>query len=319
MGVFLGLGDAQLLQARFATPFRRRSRRAAPAETAPPSAWSSSSEYSRHAGAAANCTIVRALEAVESRIEQRGQDLARAVGAEIGGQQRRRHPSCRHSRRSPSAPRIRRSCRGIGGSIALFALGAPSRLRHRPARHRPSPRGPSACRGPWRNSGRRSCAMRTCFRPSIALRSRARKPRALLGGVSRPSRKAWTRTGMPAASSSLRQRRHVILMRMHAARRQQAHQMRGAAALLELGDEVGERLVLGQRAVRDRHIDARQILHHDAAGADIHVADFGIAHLAAGQADDVSLASSSACGQSRMTVQFGVLASAMALSARSRR
>ena len=31
--------------------------------------------------------------------------------------------------------------------------------------------------------------------------------------------------------------------------------------------------------------DARQLLHHDAAGADVQVADLGIAHLAVGQPD----------------------------------
>ena len=41
----------------------------------------------------------------------------------------------------------------------------------------------------------------------------------------------------------------------------------------------------GQRAVVDRIVDARQVLRHHPAGADIHVADFGIAHLPVGQAD----------------------------------
>ena len=44
----------------------------------------------------------------------------------------------------------------------------------------------------------------------------------------------------------------------------------------------------GARAISPLAIayaDARQILHHHAAGADIEMADFGIAHLAVGQAD----------------------------------
>ncbi len=40
-----------------------------------------------------------------------------------------------------------------------------------------------------------------------------------------------------------------------------------------------------QTAVRNRKIDARQILHDNPAGAQIHVTDFGVAHLAVGQAD----------------------------------
>ena len=41
-------------------------------------------------------------------------------------------------------------------------------------------------------------------------------------------------------------------------------------------------------AVGDCAADARQILHDHAAGADIEMADFGIAHLAVGQADVVA-------------------------------
>ena len=44
--------------------------------------------------------------------------------------------------------------------------------------------------------------------------------------------------------------------------------------------------MLGQRAVLDGVVDARQVGHGDAAGAEIHVADLGIAHLALGQADE---------------------------------
>ena len=51
------------------------------------------------------------------------------------------------------------------------------------------------------------------------------------------------------------------------------------------GDEGGELAVGRERAVGDRLVDARQVLHHHAAGAEIHVADFGIAHLPLGQPD----------------------------------
>ena len=48
------------------------------------------------------------------------------------------------------------------------------------------------------------------------------------------------------------------------------------------GDErrVGEEI-----AVADALVDARQVLVDDAAGAHVHVADFGVAHLPGGQAD----------------------------------
>jgi hypothetical protein len=41
----------------------------------------------------------------------------------------------------------------------------------------------------------------------------------------------------------------------------------------------------GDRPVRDGAADAGQVLHHDPAGANIQVADLGIAHLALGQPD----------------------------------
>ena len=83
----------------------------------------------------------------------------------------------------------------------------------------------------------------------------------------------------------LRQRDRVVLMRMHAAGRHQAHQMAGAAGRLQLADQLDERRRLGDAAVLDGVADARQFLHHHAAGADVEVADLGVAHLAVGQAD----------------------------------
>src|SRR6185312_13367103 len=49
---------------------------------------------------------------------------------------------------------------------------------------------------------------------------------------------------------------------------------------------LGEDRVLGQRAVLDRLVDAGHVGHGNPAGAEIHVADLGIAHLAFGQADE---------------------------------
>jgi len=48
--------------------------------------------------------------------------------------------------------------------------------------------------------------------------------------------------------------------------------VRGTTALLERGDERGETRLARQRPVFDRLIDARQVLHDHAAGADVHVA-----------------------------------------------
>ena len=87
------------------------------------------------------------------------------------------------------------------------------------------------------------------------------------------------------AMQDLRQRDRVVLMRMHAARRHQAHQVAGAARRLQLADQLEERRRLGEAAVLDGVADARQFLHHHAAGADVQVADLGVAHLAVRQAD----------------------------------
>ena len=78
----------------------------------------------------------------------------------------------------------------------------------------------------------------------------------------------------------------MVLVRMHAAGRSKPHQMAGAAALLQRRDQLGQDRVPGERAVLDGVVDARQLRHGDAAGAQVHVADLGIAHLALGQADE---------------------------------
>ena len=83
----------------------------------------------------------------------------------------------------------------------------------------------------------------------------------------------------------LRQGDGVVLVRVHAAGRHQAHQVAGALGLAEFADEVSERRGLGDAAVGNGVADAHQFLMHHAAGADIHVADLGVAHLPLGQAD----------------------------------
>ena len=77
----------------------------------------------------------------------------------------------------------------------------------------------------------------------------------------------------------------LLLVRMHPARRHQPHHMRGAAGRLQLADEILHRRQARDVILRERLVDARQILHDDAAGAEIGVADFGIAHLPVGQPD----------------------------------
>jgi len=59
--------------------------------------------------------------------------------------------------------------------------------------------------------------------------------------------------------------------------------MRGTAAALECRDEPTQGGCLGETAIRYGHVDHTQIHRHDAARADVHVADLGVAHLTLGQ------------------------------------
>ncbi|MNV82321.1 hypothetical protein D3C71_1760470 [compost metagenome] len=74
-------------------------------------------------------------------------------------------------------------------------------------------------------------------------------------------------------------------MTVHAARRQQAEQVHRAAAAPGAIDQVEQRRIGGELAGGDRPVDAREVLVHHAAGAEVHVAHFGVAHLPLGQAD----------------------------------
>jgi len=72
----------------------------------------------------------------------------------------------------------------------------------------------------------------------------------------------------------LGERRGMILMRMHAARRHQADEMASAAALLELLDQVDKRRCAPDLAAGDGAADARQVLQDDASRPDVEMADF---------------------------------------------
>ena len=91
------------------------------------------------------------------------------------------------------------------------------------------------------------------------------------------------------------------LVGMDATRRQQAQDMGGAAALLQCRHETLEDRQVGDRTVGDGVINAGQVLKHHAPGAQVHVADLGIAHLPGRQADmafrSVEMAFRAGCGQ----------------------
>ena len=77
----------------------------------------------------------------------------------------------------------------------------------------------------------------------------------------------------------------MVLVRVNAAGRHQAHQVTDAAALAQAVDQVAQRRRFADLAVGDRVGDALQGLLDDTAGPDVEVTDLGIAHLAGRQAD----------------------------------
>ena len=107
--------------------------------------------------------------------------------------------------------------------------------------------------------------------------------------MSRPSRSAWTRTSAtPVRAAELgrgrrgggrwRGRRPARRGRRRAAggpARAAARRPRASAGRVE------------ERAVRDRRVDPGQVLEHRPAGAEVQVADLGVAHLPGRQADGV--------------------------------
>ena len=84
------------------------------------------------------------------------------------------------------------------------------------------------------------------------------------------------------------QSNNMVLARMHAARRHQSHQMAGFAAGFQLFNQIGQNRIFFNAAVFDCHVNTGQVLHNDASGTQIHVADFGVAHLTVRQADGKS-------------------------------
>lgn len=74
-------------------------------------------------------------------------------------------------------------------------------------------------------------------------------------------------------------------MAVHAAIRQQAENVNGLAGTGCLVHGAGEHRVLEELAIADGFGDAGEVLVDDAAGPQVHVTDFGVAHLPVRQAD----------------------------------
>ena len=78
--------------------------------------------------------------------------------------------------------------------------------------------------------------------------------------------------------------RSMILVGVHTTRRYQAHEMAGAPRPSQALDQAEERRRPHHLTGIDGLVDARQILQHDASGADIQVSDLRVPHLAFRQA-----------------------------------
>ncbi|MNC47129.1 hypothetical protein D3C75_961740 [compost metagenome] len=74
-------------------------------------------------------------------------------------------------------------------------------------------------------------------------------------------------------------------MAVDATRGHQAHDVYRFACLHGLVDGAGQRCVGEEVTVFDLFIQTGQVLIHDAAGAEVHVTDFRVTHLAIRQAD----------------------------------
>ena len=85
--------------------------------------------------------------------------------------------------------------------------------------------------------------------------------------------------GQPLALREFEHAEEVIVMAVHAARRNKSHDVQGTAALLHAAYNREQRLVLEEVAVLDVARDARELLIDNAPRADICVTDLGVAHL----------------------------------------
>ncbi len=83
------------------------------------------------------------------------------------------------------------------------------------------------------------------------------------------------------------QRVEMFLVRVHAAVGDKSEQMQLRAALARPLHGLHDRRLFRELPCGNQRVDARDVHLHNAAGADVQVADFAVAHLPVGQADKV--------------------------------
>ena len=82
----------------------------------------------------------------------------------------------------------------------------------------------------------------------------------------------------------LQKREDLLLLAVHAAGREQAHHVQGAAGRLDPVETLVQRPIAGKLTLLNRPVDPGQILIDHPAGTQVHVADFRVAHLPVRQA-----------------------------------
>ena len=153
----------------------------------------------------------------------------------------------------------------------------------------------------------------------LEVRRRGRGPTA--ARVSRPSSSAWTRTaGTPCARRQLDEGDEVTVVGVDAARPDEADEVQASVGRRRASAGLEQRRLREERAVRDRGVDARQVLEDGPAGAEVQVPHLRVAHLAGRQADRIlrRAAGSSAASDSSSPRQTGIRACAIASAAGSR-
>ena len=166
------------------------------------------------------------------RIEHRGRDFAHAVGAEVEAQHAVAVAHAAIAADHGGHDELVELLLGVGVGDRRLRDRESAALRPRRSPRRPCRRAPSACRDPSRSSARRR------LRPAPTPAVRRRAASVLVAGRLR-RRIAAVGEGVherrhAGVGEDLRQRGGVVLVRMHAARRDQPDQVAGAAALLQL-------------------------------------------------------------------------------------
>ena len=210
--------------------------------------------------------------------DDRRHDELVVLAARVRRRERVLRASRRGARRWPSASASYALSRALPALVAIHRVEA----ARRPSRSRPRGRRARAALRAARGTLRRSC-----------------------GGMSRPSRNASIAQRHAGRDARVDQRVEVVERAVDSAVGEQTHEVQRAAGRAHVLDARAQRRVRREACRRDRVVDDDDALRHDAAAADVDVADFAIAHHAFGQADGFAArfeqrvrVASRACGSS---------------------